>query len=301
MTWKKLLQMIAQGYGSGHGNDYKPFLRITRRNTSKVSNQSAGNWLFGYTREFHYFARTERQIALGLWWLGAKDIREQFPLWPMGHRHPLIGAVDTEGIILPEAPGLMDLAKQAGIDHGVFPGSNVPYVATMDLMVTVVRKRVPSLVAIPCKPRDLISAADPASRMLERMELERLFCDSLKIPRRVADQKVFSRPLIANLEWLSPSPKVATDLRQLACFCNFSDMLNRDIYRNPVDRTVEAASKKLGWSRERGNQAFRLLAWEQSVDIDLTQPVVMTEPALAGGRSLRKMLQTNIFGAIDDE
>lgn len=301
ITWKILGQMIAEGYGFGHGNGYKPFLRIRRRNTSKVSNQGVGNWLSGFTREFHYYSRAERNIALVLWWLGAKDIREQFPFWPVAHQHPLVGAPGAENLVLAEAPGLIDLAKQAGINHGVFPGSNVPYIATLDLMVTVVQKGIPSLVAISCKPRELIIAADAGSRMLERMELERIYCNCLKIPRWVADTKVFSRSLIANLEWLLPSQAVSADLRRKPGFYHFRDLLNRDIHRIPIDRTIAAASQKIGWPRELGNHAFRLLAFEQGVDIDITQPVAMTEPALEGGRSLRRLLQTKILGAIDNE
>jgi hypothetical protein len=301
MNWNKLFSLIALGYGQGHGDDYRPFLLITRKNSSPHSNQSAGRPLPGYARQFHFQSRDERNVALVLVWLGAKDIREQFPLWPVAHDHPLSGAPGAENLLLEEAPGLLDLAREAGIDHGEFVGSDVPYIATMDLMVTVHSNGVPRLVAVSCKPRQRVLAADSASRMLERLELERLYCKELSIPHHIGDAAAFSRKLIANLQWLAPDKTVASSLLDgpnLALFC---DVLQRKIHQDPIDQVIQHAASKVKWSNEKANSAFRFLAWHQEIDIDLSLPIMMTQPAKPGGQALRSALQKKLFGEIDDE
>lgn len=301
MTWKKLLARIAEGFGQGHHDEYKAFLQNTRRSSSDAANQSSGNWLPGYKRRFDYLARAERNIALGLLWLGARDIREGFPMWPMSHQHPLVGAVGAQTMRLHEVPGLWELAKAANIDHGVYVGTSIPYVATLDFMVTVQRNGVPGLVAIPCKPREQIFAADAASRMLERMELERLYCNTLSIPRRVADAKVFGKRLTANLEWLAQPDDLTSNLRCDTALRRFFDSIERWIYDTPINRVVSESAAQIDWPIERGQQAFRFLAWRQIIDINLSEPVVMTEPARSGGKALRAAMQKTIFGEIDNE
>lgn len=90
MTFKKLFNQINQGYGQGHGTNYQPWLQIRRKNTSPKSNQVVA-WLPPLEREAHFFSRGEYHTALLLLWLQVEDLREQYPLWPVAHPHPLWG------------------------------------------------------------------------------------------------------------------------------------------------------------------------------------------------------------------
>jgi hypothetical protein len=301
MTWKKLFRLVEDGYGQGHGDAYKPFLQVRRRNVSNRSNQSYGAWLFGYTREFHYFARGERLIALLLVWLGAKDVREQFPLWPMPHLHPVIGAPGSENLVLSEAPGLMDLAEAAGIAHGMNPGSEVPYIATIDLMCTAYLNRIPFLIAVSCKPRQLIDDADAASRMLERLELERRYLKAVKVRYHVADKETYSRHLYANLCWLMPDGVISQAACRTSELLRFRDLLREQVYDTPIDRAIADAARSARLPAAIANSAFRFLAWHQEIDIDIAHPIPMTLPARRGGVALRHALQRHILGEIDSE
>lgn len=40
VTWESLRAAIKDGSGTGHGNDYKPFLEIKRWNASPISTQA---------------------------------------------------------------------------------------------------------------------------------------------------------------------------------------------------------------------------------------------------------------------
>jgi hypothetical protein len=88
-------------------------------------------------RTAHYFSRGEYHTALLLLWLGVDDLREQFPLWPAPHPHPLYGSPLQSNAPLTWAKGLLSIAEEAGIAHGVEVGTRVPYIASLDLLATV--------------------------------------------------------------------------------------------------------------------------------------------------------------------
>lgn len=196
---------------------------------------------------------------------------------------------------------MMELAKLADINHGIFPGSQVPYVGTLDLMVTVWRKGVADLVAVSCKPRKIAMAADAASRLLERLELERLYCNALQIKHHVADVDAFGKDLFANLSWLMPDPVTSARLRTNQRLFGLRDALLRRMHSTPIDRVIAESADEQGWSLSEANAAFRHLAWHQYVDIDLSMPIALTQPARAGGIRLRDALRTNILGEVDHE
>jgi len=299
MTEKKLIKMISAGYGQGHGEDYRPWLKNTRSAISKIGTQSSGRVLYGLKRSCDFKSRQEKKIARALLWLGAVDIREQFPLWPWPHTHPLAGAPGTEQLLLPAAPGLLEIAEKAQIPHGVFVGTDLPYIATTDFMVTVQRKHVPDLVAIACKNREIVLADDRLSRPLERLELERLYSKHIKIRHIVVDGEVFGKELLANLDWLMPDEHVAADLLSNPYLSEFHDRLSEKIFNISIDEAIEQARHDVRWTKQFGYAAFRYFAWTQNLDVDLTQPLLMTQPAREGGIHIRSLLQYELFGEVD--
>lgn len=299
MTAKKLINMISAGYGQGHGEDYRPWLKNTRSAISKIGTQSSGRVLYGLKRSCDFKSRQEKKIARALLWLGAMDIREQFPLWPWPHTHPLIGAPGAEQLVLPDAPGLLEIAKKANIPHGVFIGTDIPYVATTDFMVTVQRKHVPDLVAVACKDREIVLGDDRLSRPLERLELERLYSNHIKIRHIVVDSEVFGTELLANLDWLMPDEQITADLIDNPHLGEFHDQLNEKAFCISIDGAIEEARNYVGWHRKLACSAFRYFTWTQDLDIDLTQPLLLTQPAIAGGKRIRSLLQHELFGEVD--
>lgn len=301
MTEEKLIAMIAAGYGQGHGDHYRPWLKNTRSAISRIGTQSSGRVLYGLNRSCDFKSRQEKKIARALLWLGALDIREQFPLWPWPHAHPLVGAPGAENLSLPDAQGLVQIAQQAEIPHGVFLGTILPYVATTDFMVTIQRDHTPILIAIACKEREVVLSSDRSSRPLERLELERLYCKHIEIHHLVVDAEVFGQILLANLEWLMPDKYVVRQLLDNPKLGEFYDRLSDEIFCVAINQAIESVREQVGWSRDLGYSAFRYLTWAQELDIDLTRPVLMTQPAHAGGARVHSILQRRLFGRVDDE
>jgi hypothetical protein len=173
MTHKKMCELIQQGRGMGHGRSYLPWLMLRRKNPSPNSNQAV-SWVPPLQRTAHYFSRGEYHTALLLLWLGVKDLREQFPIWPIPHPHPLEG---TPGIPQAQARwsrGLLALAREAGIEHGFEFGTRLPYVATLDLLATVPLPKGNVLAIFSSKPIEEPNT-DVQLRTLERLELERRY------------------------------------------------------------------------------------------------------------------------------
>ncbi len=292
MTWDKLNTRIQQGYGMGHGADYQPWLTLRRKNSSRESNQVAAH-LHPLHRPGYFFSRGEYQIALLLLWLGIHDLREQYPLWPIAHPHPLYGAPGTDGLQLGYCTGLLDIAAEAGIEHGHFPGTDIPYVATIDFLITVRDGSDFDLVAISCKPIE-----DPAQevkwRTLERLELERRYAERNGIRYLIISSRFVPILMAGQLEWCMERASLADTPHLAQSVLGFS----REFTSAPnlaVSDAVARASESQQLSLEEGWAVFRHCAWTQAIDIDLSTPLLTSYPARRSGRTLRERLRRSLF------
>lgn len=197
------MRLVDEGRGQGHWDDYRAWLWVHRKNASPLSNQSVV-CLPGYDRGAHFYSRTEKVIAYVCKWNGgdAVDVREQFPLWPMPHVHPLVEGVPCWND--PTVRGLWEIAEEANIPHGTEPGSDgVPYVASMDLMLTLLLGPKRRLRGLSIKPHDEVTRAEPTDRILERHELERRYMSEVEGSLKIIDASLFNLALRMNVDFLS--------------------------------------------------------------------------------------------------
>lgn len=87
MTMQKLASAIHSVRGTGTVDQYRPWIEVTRKNSSLCSNVSVVP-VPHLIRLTHYLSGAEREFALFIWWLGALDVSEQYPLWPWPHLEP---------------------------------------------------------------------------------------------------------------------------------------------------------------------------------------------------------------------
>ena len=293
MSLSKLNEAIFAGIGQGHWDRYKPWLWIRRKNASPVSNQVVAK-LPGYSRGHHFFATSERILALVVLWLGrgSVDVREQFPMWPMEHDHPLADSGYWQAG--PAIPGLLDIAAEAGIDHGWCVGApNIPYVGTMDLMCTIYGKSTASLAAISLKPYQKLLAAEPTDRILERHELERRYMKALSAPWTIVDRSITNITLRANL---IRAAGAATKTR-FELDAQHEDFF-RTIERVPeagFDEAIRLASVYTGIPRELAQEVFFAGAWSGQIDVDLSRPLVGRQP-ICIDNGLRARLSQELLG-----
>ncbi|MDQ1812860.1 TnsA endonuclease N-terminal domain-containing protein [Massilia sp. CCM 9210] len=294
MTHKKLCERIQLGHGMGHGSRYLPWLILRRKNPSPYSNQVASS-MPPLGRAAYYFSRGEYHTALLLLWLGVRDLREQFPLWPIAHPHPLDGAPGAASVTTrPWSRGLLDIAREAGIDHGQEIGTGVPYVASLDLLATVPLPGGYALAGFSSKP---ITEPDEEVkwRTLERLELERRYAAGIGCTYFVSSSALVPLLTAGQLEWWLDASTLHCAPRLIAHADTFAQHINACLDL-PINETVIHAAQALRLPNDEAWLLFRHCAWTQSIDVDPSKRILTSHPILAGGRALRDNLRRRFFG-----
>lgn len=143
ITEKRIQRLLKEGRGSGHGADYKPFIKVgdfaSRGRVHREKSQTHG-------RVVHLFSDMELDVFRKFDGRpGVVDIREQYPL------------CRAETLVI---------ADQLGLRHPAMHGVDVP--VTSDLVVDFAGGR---RVAIAVKPPGELGSR----RVLEKLEIERAF------------------------------------------------------------------------------------------------------------------------------
>lgn len=293
LVLKKLYQCIRAGYGQGHGSSYEPWLRLRRKNPSPESNQVV-MWMPILNRVAHFFSRGEYHTALLLLWLCVCDLREQYPIWPLAHPHPLVGARGAETLQLPFSRGLLSIAQEAGIDHGYEIGTRQPYIATLDIVVTVPAADGLKLAIFSSKPITDPNV-DVKWRTLERLELERRYSAEISSNYHVSSSALVPTLMAGQLEWWLDCASLAP----MPTLIPLAEPFARSVMARPDMSIVEAvadAGESLRIDLDTAWLLFRHCAWTQAVDIDPSQRILTSYPIRQGGRALRRSLQQNLFG-----
>lgn len=293
MTPQKLAARIALGHGIGSGASYLPWLTLRRKNASPESNQVI-SWMPPLRRTAHYFSRGEYHTALLLLWLGVQDLREQFPIWPIAHPHPLENCSGTRTGTRPWSKGLVAIAKDAGIKHGTEYGTHVPYVASLDLVATTGHLGNSTLTIFSSKPID--TPDDEIKwRTLERLELERRYSAEISGRYYVSSSALVSLLTAGQLEnWLDAStmestPNLHSIAEQFAAVVQDSTQIS-------IVEAVHRAATVCSLQLDEAWFLFRHCAWTQAIDINPTIRILHSHPIRAGGRALRDNLRLRLFG-----
>lgn len=293
ISFKKLYRHIELGYGQGHGSRYQPWLRIRRRNTSPTSNQVVA-WLPPLGREAHFFSRGEYHTALFLLWLQVQDVREQYPLWPVAHPHPLSGAENVDESKLPWSKGLLSMAREAGIEHGTEVGSRQPYIATMDFAVTVQLQGEAKLFTFSSKP-----ISDPSDevkwRTLERLELERRYAAEIGAKHAISTSALVPIRAAGHLEWWLDGASLRGHEKWLSKVPAFAENMERQSESLSMAEAVRETARTLSLPLDIAWLLFKHCAWTQKIDIDPTLPLLTTYPIQPGGRALRSSMRRQLF------
>lgn len=298
VTEKRLIEMIAQGQGTGIGDDYSPWLQPHKQFSSPCSNINHTQMPMSI-RHGYYLSDGERDMARLLWWAGAIDVREQFPLWPWAHPSPL----DEVDPVASRRwhPGMSAIADEASIRMYTYPGLAIPQILTIDLMVTFRRRGELEgrLLGISCKPRSKYVAATFGSRLRTRLELDRRYCETAAIDHHLIHPESIPAQLAKQLEWLAPLREYAAIKRftesgaYTAFVCRLADLA----FDIPVSTAIDYAGRGLDWSPEQILFAGHLAMWRLDVDVDLRQEISMASPLpRGGGRAYREAVRARLFG-----
>lgn len=293
MSYPKLYRNIREGCGSGHGAEYLPWLRLRRKNPSPESNQVVA-WLPILNRVAHFFSRGEYHTALLLLWLCVADLREQYPIWPIAHPHPLTGAAGADDLHLGFSRGLLSIAQDAGINHGYEIGGRMLYVATLDLLVTVRIRNVLRLAIFSSKPIDNPDA-EVKWRTLERLEMERRYGNEISASYHVSSSALVPILVAGQLEWWLDCASLVLTPTLIPLAERFAELVTVRS-NDSIAEAVSAVADRLKIDLDNAWLLFRHCAWTQAIDIDPSQKILTSHPIRPGGRKLRRNLQKNLFG-----
>jgi len=148
-------KMIKEGYGSGIGSEYKPWIkiqdvpslgRVTR--VKGIDTERQHELLSDMERNYSYIVGFSNNVI---------DIREQYPLLPMEET--------------------ISIADELGIKHPPNPITGEDIVMTTDFFITISTKNEIKELARTIKPKDDLLD----KRILEKFEIERIFWEKRNI------------------------------------------------------------------------------------------------------------------------
>ncbi len=294
MTQGKLAHLLAAGYGSGRDEGYRAWIRVRRKLSSPVSNLHCMTSPV-YARALNLLSGLEHAAANVALWLQCNEIREQHPFWPWDHPHPGRGRHPDLDKNFQVAPGLLEIAKSAGIKHGVYPGTNVPFVATIDFTLSIGSWANSTFVHWSCKPWKILSDSASRGRILERIEMERLYSEAIGARHVVVDGRLFSAQLIGQLDWFRPlrsemlNPAIVGPMRA------FSEHF-MSVAEDSLTAAKQFAAQKTGTPEHLVDVIFRTAAWLGHIDLDFSRPIVMSRPLKRDYRGFKSSLSAALLG-----
>lgn len=296
VTWERVSALIQAGHGTGFGEDYVPVLQIKRWNPSPVSVQVVKP-LPPFRRQCHFFSHSEWFMGLLFSWVGAY-VREQFPLWPWRHPHPEYDRRPACDASLPWSDGMEAICQEAGIKHGYFVGTNIPYIWTMDLCLHMPWVVDPAVACcfVSVKPLDSerYLYIDPLDRGPEKLEAERRYAKALRIQYFVGDRSLYPGPLFSQLEFLAEAAILPANHPLAAVLGIFLDSHEDEISSNPIVDSIDRLELDYKVTRDQATFLLNHMLWNQIVDCDLSKPIKNTLPPQPGGRRLRTAIRESI-------
>lgn len=298
VTWKRLESAIESGMGTGFGEAYKPIIEIKRWNPSPMSVQVL-KALPQFKRKCHFFSHSEWYLALLFSWVGA-HIREQFPLWPWEHRHPEYGRDIEADSNLCWSPGMSAICRDAGVPHGNFVGTNIPYIWSMDLClympwVTDIKKAT-CLISVKPLTSEQYLYVDPLNRGVEKLECERRYAAQLDLNYFIGDRTLYPGPIFPQIELLA-SAAILPDKHPWSCILN--SYLNRhaDAAKDePLKNIRERLITDYKCTPEQASFIKNHILWNQLIDCDISVNLNESIPPIKGGRALRQAMRNSLAG-----
>lgn len=217
ITKTRLINWLKAGRGQGVGEDYRPWLQVTRQDHASLGQSHIiPNPFIG--RQHHLLSDLERSVfVLNMAQPVIVDIREQFPLWPYAHTSPALEISGVEGASAydssRESQGSVAVAKKLKVRHAKFVGLQVPYIYTTDQVLTVRLPGQPTfLVALSIKywselrgDLDAKKSKEQRARAREalfrKLRVEREYWQSLGIRWLLVTDRMIPEQVYLNLEW----------------------------------------------------------------------------------------------------
>lgn len=299
VTWESVRSAVEGGLGVGFGENYKPALQIKRWNASPVSLQVLKSLPY-FKRQCHFFSHSEWLLALLFSWVGC-HIREQFPLWPWPSSHPEYSRFPELDYRLISSVGMLEICKNAGIPHGNFIGTDIPYIWSIDLCAYMPWvddiTRATCFISVKPLASEQYLYVDPLSRGVEKLEGERRYSAQLGINYFVGDRTLFPGPIFANLEMLAPAAYLPNNHPWANLLRLFLDKHHHQLECEPISSIRERLIQDFKCKEAVASYIKNHILWNQIVDCDLSKQIKDSILPIKGGKQLIQSLRNSLSGS----
>jgi hypothetical protein len=173
----------------------------------------------------------------------------------------------------------MDIAKEAGIEHGSYVGTDVPYVASLDMLVTVKWQGSYHHIGVSCKPDEILKSKPRAQ---ERTALDEIYCATIGARHIKEGGASIDLNLVRNLKNYRPSISEIHNWSGTQKLLKFSQWINESSSRNSLHEEINNAGKVVKVDTQTAGAIWRVGVWLKLIDVDLAQPLSMLQPMRRG-------------------
>jgi hypothetical protein len=243
---------ISNGFGSGAGISYKPWLRVQDVPSLGHSRKVHG---VKVDRTHHLLSNLEHAAFLASEFSEeVVDIREQFPLLPRGKAQAI--------------------ASTLGIRYPLYPKTSLPVVMTTDLLLTV-REANGSHKQVAWSVKYAKDLAD--LRTIEKLQVEKEFWNSQGVEWSIVTEEQFTIDLINNLVVLRKFANIPKSLLQ-------SDLVDGFLIRLEqcsghgwrTDAALRKIASRLYIPYGDAKKLYHYLIWSKRIKLDLAVAPIQT-------------------------
>lgn len=248
---------IANGFGSGAGVGYVPWLRVQDVPSMGRSHKIQG---VKVERIHHLLSDLERAYLLVCEFSeDVVDIREQYPLLPVE---------STQAI-----------AKAIGVRYPRYRSTALPLVMTTDFLLTV-RQPDGDFKSIARTIKYQSNLKEDSLRTLEKLEIERRFWMSQGVDWAIVTEEMFTPDLIKNLGLLRRFAQLPRELMSSSLHAEFLEFLESSkAYPWVTSECLRRISTRLGIAYGDARDIFFNLIWRKVIQIDLSSaPLHLKSP-----------------------
>ncbi len=246
-------KMIKEGYGTGIGSEYKPWIkiqdvpslgRVTRVKGMKTNRQH--ELLSDMERNYFYILEYSDDVI---------DIREQYPLLPIE---------DTIAI-----------ANELGIKHPSNPETGEYIVMTTDFLITLSPKEGIKEVARTIKSKDDLLN----ERIIEKFEIERVFWEKRDIDWGIVTEEEIDKTIAHNISFIQGY----RDIRNVDSFSEMKIIEVKDFIYEFLKRIVDdqrsmrticlAFDNDMNLEKGSGLSIFKYLIINKIIEIDISKKI----------------------------
>jgi len=245
--------MLKKGYGTGRGNEYKPWIkiqdvpskgRVTR--VKGIKSQRQHELLSDMERNYFYILEYSNPV---------QDIREQYPLLPIEET--------------------ISIAEELGIEHPKNPSTGESIVMTTDFLISIsIEDGIKEIARTVKQKDDLLN-----KRVLEKFEIERLYWSRREIDWGIVTDEEINKTLAENISFIQGYKSI----KEIDGFTEMEPIEIQDLIYEFIKRIVDDKrsmrniclqfDKDMSLNSGCGLSIFKYLVMNKIIEIDILNKI----------------------------